>query len=227
MPLTPTLVQSVAPAAAGGATQILATLNGTTAGNLLIIAGCCTTSGAASISFSDGTNTYNNVAATVQGNSCSGRIGYAMNIAGGNVTVTVSSTVSGTQRAIFQEWANVVTAGALDQNAQQTGTGLTPTTPNSGTLQQSGELVVAYAFDNTSTNWSLGTGYSADPTVNNGAATGRQAEYLISTNTAAQAGSFTMTNNVAWCCMLATFLPASSPGVNVQMFNRRYVLFNT
>lgn len=229
MPLTPTLIQSVAPAAVGGSTTINASLTGVTAGNTLIIAGCLSTNGTATITFSDGTNTYTNCQATTNdGTTLSIRTGFASNIAGGNVTVTVTSTVSGTMRAMLQEWSNLVSVSPLDQTAHGGGTSGTAVSTNAtGTLSQSGELVVCYAFTNVSETWTVGTGFTPDPTIDTGASSGRQAEYLIASGTTAQTGTFTMGGSTAWVTQLATFIPAASPSSNIQMFNRRYVLFNT
>lgn len=227
MPLTPTLVQSIANSL-GGTSTVTATLNGTTAGNLLVVSGQNSSSTGATLSFSDGTNTYLNCFATLVGTGQAGRMAHADNIAGGNVTVTMTSTIGSSQlRIIFEEWSNCLTSSPIDQVATGTGTSTTPTTSATGTLANSGELVVCHAYaGGSSQTWTAGSGFILDPNLTN-TSTARSAEYLVASGTGAQTGTFTIGVSNAWIAMLSTYQPAPSPSTNIQLLNRRYVQFYT
>jgi hypothetical protein len=225
MPLTPTLIQSQKGSVIPG-TSVPITLNGTTAGNTLLA--CAMSVSAGTISYSDGTNTW------VIDNSNSGggfvcKTGRASNIAGGNVTVTASCTASGNFRFLLQEWSNVLGASPLDQVAVGQGSGtVNVTTGATGTLSQSGELVVCYAFSNAGSpsTWTLGSGFTQDPNLPL-ASVGTVAEYLVASGTGAQTGTWTLAVSTTWITQLSTYLPASAPSTNIQLLNRRYVQFYT
>lgn len=124
-----------------GATTIAVTINSVTGGNLLWVAAGCLDS-ATSVSVADGGNTWN--AGPTLANATEPyqiRLFYAMNVTGGNRTVTATFGSSETYRVIYvQERSGLATTGALEG----AGTSLRQTT---GTTRNAGNYTNSAAGD--------------------------------------------------------------------------------
>lgn len=213
-----------------------ASLTGTTAGHMLALFVSYADSAAHGnilANVSDGTNTWGN--ATSGGDSTSnGRANHttcsiysAQNIAGGNVTVTMTNTsTSGTDAswyALLTEWAGAKTSGANDTagnaNAGTPSNNTGPVTVTTGTLSNSGDLALACMNISTS-----GTGL-ATPSLWNSLGLGLTGfpaygfAYILPGATTALSPSYgTLSSSGQWNIATAAYEPAGSSSTSNGQF---------
>ena len=194
-----------------GTPTITKTLNGVTAGNLLVMP--FTSGGPVSgITFSDNqNNTWNVAGYTVNGSTYSG-IAYAQNVAGGNTTVTMTNSTSHPAIGSLSEWNSGVpgAALALDQVNAAEGNG---TSPDSGavTTVNNVELLIGMIWA-TAGSISAGSGW----TGLSGGSASNLGEYQIVSSTGTYDATATATSG-NWMATIATFLILPLPIFNLQV----------
>lgn len=208
----PTLVQSVVGSPSASGTSATLAVNGTTGGNTIIVYAEATGSPTAVFTVSDNKNSGNYANAVT--NSASGHnglcIAHHLQIVGGNITITVSTTTSQVFRLIAEEWANVsgidqVAAGFSSSNSTSLSSGATPA------LGSSGDLVVCFGVTVAVGTFNVGSGFTGDPNVGT-TSTVRGVEYLIASSTAPQTGTWTFSvgGSTAWDCLVAAYAPVAA-----------------
>jgi hypothetical protein len=165
----------------------------TTAGDMLVIIGAeyNSNAGATTVSCSDGTNTYTTLHAANAVFYC-----YALNIAGGTTTVTVTFT-GGTSfsTTLGEEFSGVKTASAFDVGAFNNSiASCTACTMPAVTTTASGDLVLT-AGGNASTNntFTAGTGYTISA---NGQVSGGNQSGAVEYQVVGAASTYTPTLNI-------------------------------
>jgi hypothetical protein len=209
--VSPSYVQSAQnnPAGTGGA---IATVNltGTTAGHLLVV------------QINNGDDVVASVRDTQQNvftKAVSLKVGnqdielwYAMNIAGGNDTVTVTGgTGTGYVWAGVAEYSGIATSNALDKIASASGTGQSGSSGNTAITNQANEVVVGIV------DWYSCTA-GTSPTTGNGLASRQTAtclansdETVIADKMVAAAGAYSVSatgarsSDTGWVALVATF----------------------
>jgi hypothetical protein len=218
----------------GGAvsSQVKAFGSNNTAANMIVVLASNAGTNAGTVTISDtNLNTYTNLFTDVTINGSVQAAWFALNIAGGANTVTVSwSTGAQSSAMAIAEYSNVLTAAALDQSNKSTGTGnwSTPTL----TTTQGVELLVAF-----SANANGGETVNSPFTQRQGLFSGGGLPFIqLSDNYVAATGAYQATGNGVgnFVGELATFkgtapsttytltLPASPPNstwfISVQNF---------
>jgi hypothetical protein len=143
-------------------TSVNRSLIGVTAGNILVMSVSFQAPGDGTWTFSDGVNTWN-TGPKVAANGFQ-VIGYALNVASGNVTVTASTTGSSAQiDAILVEYSGTTTAVFDSQNTNN-GSGAGTTTSIALTTAQNNELVVVGGNDGNPTTFDAPMSTRGNPT---------------------------------------------------------------
>src|SRR5581483_5084131 len=130
----------------GGASNLAVTLNGVTAGNLLIL--CIVTSGPSTTVNSVTDDKSNSWSRVVNRNFQSGAGGVeiwaAHNVAAGNTTITANFSASVTADIAAHEVSGAATVSAFDKSAAAGGTSTTPDSGNTANLSQADEYVIGF-----------------------------------------------------------------------------------
>lgn len=136
-----------------------------TAGHTILVPVCVTAGTLTFVSVLDSVNTYVPIGQNTVGNNYNCTLYYALNVAAGTPTITV--TVSGAVGGLniwAEEWAGLVTVSALDgSNAADTaGSGTAGDAWNSGsfTTTASGDLVWGFAFISNGSGAAQGSGFA-------------------------------------------------------------------
>lgn len=194
-------------------TTCVVSLTGTSAGNALILSiiGNSQTDVVTSVS---GTNTYTQ--SNFGGASSTGIWHYyALNIAGGNETVTVTVSAGKSLNCALHEYSGVATSSALDQhNVTVSGAGSTSTdgdvTP-SVTTTTDGQLIFASIIDISGTvTWAAGTGYTARQTGLAGGTYHHMTEDKAQVSAGAIQGTFTADTTSNYHAAISTFKAAGA-----------------
>ena len=146
-------VQSFISGAQSGLTAV-ATLAAVTAGNLLVLGTRQSSENRSIVSVSDGVNTWQDTGhGRVSGSGSGVYLYYAMNVAGGTTTVTVTWDTSGVTNAflVLAEYSGILTSGAVDVADGNATTGASNAIPSAGTdtVAQAGELLISWFHSDT------------------------------------------------------------------------------
>lgn len=220
------LVQQGTPveATAGGSPLVFnISLNGITAGNLVVV----------TVELRDGDGNVVGGSGSLNGSYTEApavtlRAGllYKENSAGGNETVTVEVTAPNNQTCYAQisEWSGIVTSSALDQSASDTNGGSVTSHPAGAGFTTSGAgLIIGCGALGGARTGTPATGFTA---LNEGTADANRyiAQYKISTGSESTTGAFTTDTGVNSHCVLAAFKDAAGGGTAVPVFKHIYDL---
>ena len=135
---------------------------------------------------------------------------YAVNIAGGPNTVTVSDAIQGTLRVAILEYAGVAASSPLDVTAAAQGSG---TNPSSGsvTTTGNGDLLLGAIATANSPGFGAGGGYTIEERVPAAPGTKLIAEDAVQTAAGSAALTATLLASDSWAAVLAVFRPAQAP----------------
>jgi hypothetical protein len=168
----------------------------TTTGNTILAYGYAAATGA-TLHFTDNVNTgryAQDAGGTVSTNTT--LIARYSNVTGGSKTVTMTSSANVLLRVVVQEWSGLDNLIPVEQIINiNNGTSTAPSSGATGTLAESGELVVSWAVLIASfQTWTAGSGFTLDPTIG-GAAHNQMVEYQVVSGTAPVTGAFTVTGS--------------------------------
>ncbi len=193
----------------GGATSVAVALTGIAAGNLLVVWAGTFGAGHSITGVSDGVNTWAGPVFTSQtGTNSLLQLWYAMNVAAGSTTVTMTLNVSTFGELHVLEYSGAALTLALDKSAVGS-SAAGATTYSSGTTattSQASEMVVAAAINSSGATFSLPSGYNLRE--NDISALRMQSWDLSVSSTGAQNASGTMTSS-DYAAGIATFVPPS------------------
>ena len=133
---------------------------------------------------------------------------YALNIAGGANTVTVTSSGNTAKHVIISEFSGVAASGAADVVTTSTDKGAKGTALSSGsaTTNFDGELIYGFGLADGSINmnWTAGAGFA----IGNKATTTRAAtEWMVQPAAGAISAPLTMSSSDNWMMEMSTFKP--------------------
>jgi hypothetical protein len=197
------------------------TLNGTTAGNFLVVSASWADTTSDPTVSDTASNTWNPLP-VLRGPAgqapTSIKLFYAMNIAGGNTTITLSSSPADVGIHAV-EYSGVATGTSVDvTNTAVAAAG--STTPTSGSFTPTaGDLIyVIFADEGTAQSTiNAGSGYALITATGNHV---DGSEDNLSATAGAQTASFTLgTTTYSWALYVATFKPASSNALNCGKLN--------
>lgn len=190
-------------------------LTGVTAGNFLVLAYSVWKSGGPG----NGTptdslgNTWNTT--TPSPNNSGGRayVSYAMNVLGGDTTVTLDTDASGAEyyNISFSEWSGIKTTGALDVESSDSGTSVSPVSGTTGVPAQDDSLVIVSVMATQTGVSDMGFDLPAGFTnlylrQNSVSEIAHSSDYKIITAAAAQSASWgTITGAYPWSGKIAVF----------------------
>jgi hypothetical protein len=132
----------------------------------------------------------------------------AIAVSNGKPTITITDTVSGTIRAILEEYSGAVQSSAVDQHTTAAGSSTTPSVTSGTTLQKS-ELAIAYSAVRDSGGQAAGfnkdSNYTLGAVIPAGTLAKIATEYRILTATGAQTAGFVITPTQPWDMGIVTF----------------------
>jgi hypothetical protein len=209
---TPVLLQSNGGSAT--ASSVSVTLANPVQHNSLIVAHCaCQNNGNSWPSVSDTINSGNyNEDVSANTYTTAAIFSFPASASGSNTITGHFSVGVDLINMIVQEWSLVQLVTPFDQDAVGGGTTTAATSGASGTLAQPVELVVCMLSTSLSRGYTVGAGFTEDPFGNVGGYL--EAEYLISSSTAAQTGTWTVGSSANYTCLLATY-KASQGGASI------------
>ena len=218
------VVQHRATRCASGMTCAVAFVNSVTAGDYILAAGWDATGKNLSVTFSDGSNSYNQV--TFDGNVyCSLNtdldtlgVSYAVASSSGPVTVTMADSANHPGTRIV-EIAEVSGLAGLDKAACANPTGTSINSGNTATTAQANEFLFGFMGNNANNvlTLSAGPGYTGLDVVANGVSGYNCVydEYQSVTSAGAYAATFSQSVSEEAAVVVATFSIGGSPAVSL------------
>ena len=178
-----------------------------TGGNLVVVSARSSGGTGLDITVADGVNTYSLARNQDQTtDTTTHTIKYAMNVAGGATTITVTGAVGGTVRAAFAEYSGVATTSALDQVNSAEGTDNSMETGDVTTTVADELLFSAVNTGGAVADLAAAASYTIRETV----ATSRFAiADRIVAATSTYNGDWSCGTNNSWSAVIATFKIAS------------------
>lgn len=206
-------VQSSANGATGSGTSINIALPGNAVAGNMAVVGWRYSGGGDVVTLSGGGNSYtSNEVQAIDANDANATVGvgYALNIAGGALTVAVATVGSNTKRLAISEFSGVATSAAADKESGTNGVGtavacgaVTPTT--------NGQLFFATMQNAANATVTAGTDFTertAIPTNDGNQRAGT--ESYIQPTAASHDFTFTQGANQSWACAGVTFKEAAA-----------------
>jgi hypothetical protein len=218
------VVQHTAARCASGTTCAVALVNSVTAGDYILAAGWDATGKNLSVTFSDGTNIYNQV--TFDGNVYCNLdtdlntlgVSYAVASSSGPVTVTMADDANNIGIRIV-EIAEVSGLTGLDKTACANPTGTSISSGNTATTGQANEFLFGFMGNNANNilTLSAGSGYKGMDVVANGLSGYNCVydEYQSVTSTGAYAATFSQSVSEEAAVVIATFSIGGGPAVSL------------
>lgn len=204
---------SVAKAFASNVTAGNAIIVGVTSFSAALNAGSCTDSLG---------NTYTRLAAPAVDGSVQTTIYYAMNIAGGACTVTITPGDSGDVSLVISEFSGLATSSMADQSATGTPNSTTPATAATGTTAQADELVYGVGgHSGAAATISPGGTFTQAAENESVALMPISGEYKIVSAVATYTADWTLSAARTWVCMVGTFKAAGVAATKACPFPQR------